>query len=117
MLRALAIILAIMTLTFLGGLWLPWWVLALVAGLLGFLLNPGALAGSLFGFAGGFLLWGGLAWYRDTANDHILSLQIGQLFQGLTPVAVVLVSALIGGLTGALGGWTGVRCRQLFQTR
>lgn len=117
MFRSAAIILAIMALTFLSGPWGPWWMIAPLAAIICFLVRSQPMLAFFQGMAAGFLLWGGLAFFHDQANDHILSSQIGALFQGLSPLVIVLLTGLIGGLAGGFGALTGANLREVFQDR
>ena len=114
MVRALTAGLAIIALTFLTGSWLPWWTLALLAAVICFLLGIRPGIGFLTGFIAGLLLWSGMALWIDQANASLLSQQIGQLFNGLSTVGILLITGIFGALTGGLGGWTGSSLRALF---
>ena len=115
MIRPVAIILAIIALAFVSGPWLPWWTIAPLAAVVCFLLRARPLHAFIEGFLAGLLLWGGLAFFQDMVNDHILSAQIGVLFNGLSSTMVVVVTSVIGGLVASLGAWTGATVRVLFQ--
>lgn len=117
MIRSAAIILAIMALTFLSGPWGPWWMIAPLAAVICFLVRSRPMLAFLQGLAAGFLLWGGLAFFHDQANDHLLSSQIGALFQGISPFVIVLITGVIGGLAGGFGALTGATLRAIFQQR
>lgn len=86
---------------------LPWWSLALVAFVIGYLSNLnwlGAFGAGLLG-AGG--LWFAYALYLNMANESLLATKLGPMFFGLQPLLLVLLSALIAGLVGGfatLGG-------------
>ena len=101
----------------LGGIlqyFFPWWTLPLAAALLalGFRINPGRAF--LAGFLGAVLLWGGYALYINILNEGILATRMGNLFGGMGPGMMVLLTALFGGLFGGLGAWTGSLARQAF---
>ncbi len=115
MIRPIAIILAIIALSFISGPWLPWWTIAPISAVVCFLLRARPVVAIVEGFLAGLLLWGGLAFFQDQANEHILSSQIGVLFNGLSSLMVVLVTGIIGGLVSSLGAWTGASARVLFQ--
>ena len=85
----------------------PWWVASVfaLAVAFGFRLKPGM--GFLAGLLGIGLVWAGYAGWIDQANQSILSMRIGELFMGISPPAVILVTAIIGGLSGGLAGVTG----------
>ena len=86
---------------------LPWWVGSLVAFVVIFLMRLTPSHGFLIGLLGVGLAWCVLAIRADIQNGHILSTRIGELFMGITPLGIVVVTALIGGLSGGLGGLTG----------
>lgn len=91
----------------------PWWSIALAAMIITFAINQNYWKSFLVGFFGAFLLWGGFALIKDMGNNGILSAQIGDLLQGLPPIALVLLSGIIGGLVGGLSGLLGYSAREL----
>ena len=93
----------------------PWWSLAVVTLFLGALMGFNSLKSFLFGFLGIALLWGSYAFFLDQQNDSILAIKIGELFSGLGPIALLLVAALISGITGGLAAMTGSLGWQLFK--
>jgi len=95
-------------LAFLGGLYLPWWSLALAAFIVALLVHQHAGKAFLAGFAGVFILWAVLAWWCDMKNEGILSKKIATLLPlGGNPILLILVTAFIGGLVGGFGAMTG----------
>lgn len=90
-------------LSFVGGLYLPWWSIA-IAAFVSVLLTPLASGRAfLAGFSGVFLLWFLLALWIDLKNQHILSKKIAEIFPlGGSSVAIILVTAFIGALVGGL---------------
>lgn len=103
--------LAIASLTFAGGLFLP--NLPWLAGLVAF--GVGSLAGR--GFMAGFLavglVWAGMAWQLSSANEHLLLGKIATLFKAPNPFLIVAITGLIGGLMGGLCGWAGASLKLL----
>jgi hypothetical protein len=100
-------------LSFVGGLYLPWWSIA-IASFVSVLLIP--LAGGrafLAGFAGVFLLWFLLALWIDIKNQHILSRKIAEIFPlGGSSFAIILVTAFIGSFVGGLAALSGSYLRK-----
>ena len=95
-------------LCFIAGLFLPWWSIAIIAFLVGLLLPQSLGRHFLSGFLGVFLLWLILALWIDSKNEHILSVRIAQLFHlGSASFAMVLITALIGGLIGGFAAMSG----------
>lgn len=98
--------------SFIAGLYLPWWSIAIVAFLIAFLVPQGIGRSFLSGFAGIFLLWGGLALWIDAANERILSQKIAQLFMlGSHSILLILVTALVGALVGGFAAMSGASLR------
>ena len=93
-----------------------WWVLAPVAFITGLAVyHPGSARVFFMGFLGGALLWWGMAFYLSSVNDHLLAGRMGRLFGDLPPLALSLITGLIGGLLGGLGILTGNLGRKMFQ--
>jgi hypothetical protein len=97
-----------------GGFLFPWWWPALAGYALGFW--RGGKAGSAFGtgFLGAAAAWLSLAALMDWRNHHLLSSKVAGLF-GITgplaPYALLLATALVGGLLGGFGAWAGQSLR------
>lgn len=104
--------------SFVFGLYLPWWSIALAAFLVHVLIpqNPGR---SFFsGFAGVFLLWGGLAWWIDSENNSILSQKIAQVLPlDGSVMLLIFVTAFVGALVAGFAALTGsyVRKREVVE--
>ena len=95
-------------LAFIGGLYMPWWSLAIAAFLVAILIHQKAGKAFFAGFLGVFLLWAGLAWWIDMKNDGYLSKKIAQLLpMGGSKVALILFTALIGALVAGFAAMTG----------
>jgi hypothetical protein len=95
-------------LAFAGGLYLPWWSLALAAFIVALLVHQRAGKAFLAGFTGVFLLWAVLAWVINNANDGQLAKKIAELLPlGGNTTLLILLTALVGGLIGGLGAITG----------
>src|SRR5437867_12366362 len=94
--------------SFVAGLFLPWWSIALVAFTVAFFI-PQTTAKSFFsGFAGVFVLWGLLAWWMDVKNESILSHKIALLFPlGGSSALLILVTALTGAFVGGFAAMSG----------
>ena len=110
--RLLLTILLIAVLSFIAGLYLPWWSIALVSFLVAFLIPQGMGRSFLSGFLGILLLWGILALWIDIKNESILSQKIAQLFPlGGSSVLMILVAAIIGALVGGFAAMSGASLR------
>ncbi len=58
----------------------------------------------MLGFFGVGLAWCIYAYWLSAENDHLLSSQVGDLFGHITPLSLSVVTAVLGGLGGALVG-------------
>lgn len=92
---------------FLLNLFLPWWSIALPGLIFGYGFNQKALPSFAWGFLALFLLWGGQALYIHYANDGILSTRIAEMLTIGSPLLVVLITGIIGGLVSGLAALTG----------
>ncbi|HEY2721062.1 MAG TPA: hypothetical protein VGI82_05025 [Chitinophagaceae bacterium] len=88
-------------LSFIGGLYLPWWSIAIAAFIAVLLIPLKSGKAFLAGFLGVFILWALLAWWIDMKNEHILSKKIAEIFPlGGSSFAILIVSAFVGALVG-----------------
>lgn len=106
--RFILAVLLTAALSFIAGLYLPWWSIAPVAFLVALLLRLRIGYGFLAGFLGIFLCWGLLAFWIDLKNESILSRKIAQIFplEG-SAALLILVTALVGGLVGGFAAMAG----------
>jgi hypothetical protein len=103
-----------LALAFLGGIFFPWWSIAIAAFLVGLLLPQRNGAAFVTGFLGIFLLWGLLALWIDWKNTQILSHRIAQVFPlGGSSILLILVTAVVGGLVGGFAAMAGSSLRPL----
>lgn len=97
----------------LAELLLPWWSIAIVAFLVEFFVGRPKGLSFLAGFLGIFLLWFVSAFIIDMKNDHILATKVANLMPlGGSGIALMLVTAFIGGLVGGLAAATGRAVKQ-----
>jgi hypothetical protein len=95
-------------LTFIAGLYLPWWSLAIVGIIVALLVHQQAFKAWLSGFLGVFLLWAGLAWWIDMKNNGVLSKKIASILPlGGSPIVLILVTGIIGGLVAGFAAMSG----------
>lgn len=97
------------------GLYFPWWTIAIAGFLVGFAVrakNGVAFFGGLFGI---FILWGGLAYFISSGNNNILAHRISMLIlKQDDPIKLILITAAIGGIVGALSTLSGSILRSIF---
>src|SRR4051812_48572077 len=110
--KVLLSVLLTAALSFLAGLFLPWWSIALIAFAVALLIPQRIPTAFLSGFLGIFLFWGGLALWIDTGNEGILSRKIAELLPlGGESLLLILVTALVGGLVGGFAAMSGSSLR------
>ena len=95
-------------LTFILGLYLPWWSLALAAFLVAALIFQRPLYAFLSGFLALFLLWGIFAGIINSANEGILAAKVAVIFPlGGSSFLLMLVTAFVGALVAGLAALSG----------
>jgi hypothetical protein len=100
-------------LSFVAGIFLPWWTMALAAMLVALCIHQSPFRSWLTGFLALFLLWGGLALGIDAKNQHVLSTKLAEIFQlGGSSFLLILVTALVGGLVAGFAALTGSYIRK-----
>lgn len=116
--RILLSILLIAAAAFIAGLFLPWWSIAIVSFLVALVFTQRTGSGFVAGFSGIFLLWAILSFWIDVKNAGILSARIANLLPlGGSSIALILVTAFVGGLVGGLAGWSGGSLSRLLVRR
>jgi hypothetical protein len=111
--RFLVSLLLIILFSFIAGMFLPWWSLAIIAFLVGLLVPQPGGGSFLAGFLGIFLLWGVIAFVIDLKNEHLLSQKVAQLFKlGDVSFLLILITAFIGALVAGLSALSGALFRR-----
>ena len=105
--RFLISLLLIAMASFAAGLYLPWYSIAIISFLVILLIPQSPGSAFLAGFLGVGLLWGIHSAVISHANNDVLAHRISQLFlKTESPVLLVIVTALIGGIVAGLGALT-----------
>ncbi|MBN8787013.1 MAG: hypothetical protein J0I84_07975 [Terrimonas sp.] len=95
-------------LSFAFSLYLPWWSIAIVSFGVPLVIWQKPYLDFIAGFAALFLLWGGLAWYTSSANNHLLAEKIAVLvINKNSPLTLITITALAGALVAGLSALTG----------
>ncbi len=105
--------LIILALSLFTASFLPWWGFVIIAFVVSALLQLKEGPAFLSGFMALFVLWLVQTFLLNQANQGILSSKMGALFGGLSPILMILITAIIGGLLAGLGSWSGVLARQM----
>ncbi|MGH2643416.1 MAG: hypothetical protein ACRDE2_05675 [Chitinophagaceae bacterium] len=86
-------------LSYITGLYYPWWSLAVVAFVITLIIPQKPFASFLTAFVSLFVLWFCIAFFKDLANDHILGNRISELFlQKKSPVLLAVITGFIGAI-------------------
>ena len=96
-------------LSFIAGIYISlWWAFAFVALLVALLVHQRAGRAFFAGFLGLFILWFVLTVWVDSANGGVLSDRIASLLPlGGSKWALIIVTALIGGLIAGFAAMSG----------
>jgi hypothetical protein len=110
--RLLISILLIAALSFIAGMYGPWWTIAIVAFLVALLIPQSIGRSFLAGFLAILILWVILALVKDMSNDSYLSARVAQLFKlGAASLLLVFITGVIGGLVGGFAAMSGASLR------
>ncbi len=95
-------------LSFIAGLYLPWWGFAIAAFIVGLLVHQRAGRSFLTGFTSLFILWLVLAWWQSSANDNILAGKIAKLLGiGNNATLLIIITAFIAALVAGFAAMSG----------
>ncbi|MBL7718872.1 MAG: hypothetical protein JNL72_08555 [Flavipsychrobacter sp.] len=97
-----------------AAIMMPWWIIAVVAFAVTFVVNISSGKAFLSGFCGIALFWLVAILLADAANEHILSARMAKLFSLPHYGVFIVVNLLVGGLVGGLAGWSGAVLRNGF---
>jgi hypothetical protein len=87
---------------------LPWWSFVVTNLMIAIALPIKPLQSFFAGALGVGVLWAGLAFGIDMANNHILSSKVAQILPlGGSYIALIIVTAFVGALLGGLASLTG----------
>ncbi len=91
---------------------LPWWSIAPASFLVSVLIPQKVSLAFLSGFLALFILWGAYSWYISYLNEHILAHKVSMLIlKNDQPVALIIITALIGGMVAGLAAIAGALLR------
>ena len=85
----------------------PWWSAAIAAFLIAFILYTKPGSSFLAGFLAIALLWIVWAIMANNSNDGVLASRVAPIFSLPNNTLLILVTSLIGGITGGFGAMTG----------
>lgn len=99
-------------LSFISGLFLPWWGIAIAALLVAAIIHQKTGKAFLAGLLGVFLLWAGIAWWIDMKNSSMLSQKVANILPlSGNSILLIAVTGLVGGLVGGFAAMAGSSLR------
>ena len=104
--------LIILILSFAGGYFLPWWIVAIAAIIAAFFVGKSPGGSFWSGFAAVFIGWIILSLFKSLPNDNLLATRVAALFQLPNWVWLLLITGIIGGLVGGMAAMSGVLVRR-----
>lgn len=106
--------LLIALLSFVFQLFLPWWTIALVAFGIAFWKASSGVKAFFSGFLAILALWTIMSAFIHIRTGGVLSDKIASLFFLPSPLLLIVITAIIGGLVGGMAALSGFFVRQLF---
>ena len=113
--KFIAQIILIVLFTFLVQYFLPWWGLFITAAIVGAIMPVKGFATFMAGFIAIAGLWFLQIYLIDAANDSLLSTKVAAIFTLSSPMQLMLVSSLIGGICGGFAALTGKLFASIFK--
>jgi hypothetical protein len=108
----LAIVLVMVVIGAIAGIYLPWYALGILFGLLAFILRIPTGRAFILGLVSGFLVWAISAYWMDGQHPSSLPGRMANLFPlGGSVIGLYVVTGVLGGLTGGLWAWAGAKLR------
>lgn len=101
--------------TYLAQYFLPWWGLFFAAGIVGVIIPAKGFSTFLAGFIAIAGLWFWQIYFIDAANESLLSTKVAAIFTLSTPMQLMLISSLIGGICGGFAALTGKLFASIFK--
>lgn len=94
----------------------PWWILAVISAICYYIYHAKIPRSILEAFIAGLILYGCMALWQDGNVERSAALLIGGILGDLPAFAGYAITALIGGITAALGAWVGSVLRNTVHT-
>jgi FtsH-binding integral membrane protein len=97
---------------FAGGLFFPWWIIAVTSFIVAVFIHQRPLPAYAAGFIGLYLLWGIHAFIIDLRNHSLLSGKVAQILPVGSSINLILITATIGGIVSGFAALTGSYTRK-----
>lgn len=93
----------------------PWWMVAIIGFIVAILTGLNPAQAFFSGLLAVSIVWIIAALIADSGNQISVAEMMSEVIGGLPPVAVTLVTGLIGGIVSGLGAMTGVYARYIWK--
>ena len=103
--------------TYVAQLFFPWWSILIVAFILNSIIHSSGVSSFGSGFIGVGMLWMIKALFIDLNTGSLLTDKIAELFSLPYTFLLILITAIIGGLSAGFAGLAGCHFRSLFKGR
>ncbi|MFT6854417.1 MAG: hypothetical protein ACJA0X_000380 [Cyclobacteriaceae bacterium] len=100
--------------TYLMSFYFPWWVGMVIAGVVSILIYSSGISAIIAGFLGVGSIWFGYSFFLDNSSNSFFSEKIVELFPFNDPVMLIVLSGIIGGVSGGFGALAGHTFKGLF---
>lgn len=112
------ILLATLAISF-AGFWIPtpWWGFAVICFVISVWRSKGAWQSFYIPFSAIAVLWLASVAYIDELNNSRLSSRVAVIFSLSSPVYLILITTLIGGIVGGLSGLSGFLLKYSFEKK
>ena len=95
-------------LSFAAALFLPWWIISVMAFIVAVVIPLRPSASFFAGFIALFFLWAVQSFIIDFQNEHILATRVASILPlGGSYILLIFLTAFIGGLVAGLAALTG----------
>jgi hypothetical protein len=106
------------SLSFIAGMYLPWWSIAIVAFGVALLIKQKVGLAYLSAFTAIYFLWGGLALFINIRNKNVLSQKMAQIFPlNGNAIYLIMVTAFVGAIVAGFAAMSGSSLRPLERRR
>ena len=107
----------ILILSFASRLFLPWWVVVVIAFVAALFVGKTARQSFFSGFGATFLTWLVLALLTSIPNDHILAKRMAILFHLPWWWLIFAVTSVIGGLVTGIAALSGLLVKDVMKSK
>ncbi|MFN0293295.1 hypothetical protein [Pedobacter helvus] len=106
------VFIVILILSFVLQTFFPWWTIIVISFATCGIIGKTGKISFWQPFFAIVILWTGMALYKSVPNNHLLATRVAEMFGLKVWLAIVAVTALIGGLVAGISGYCGYHFRK-----